>query len=294
MQTKTIALLGNPNCGKTTLFNALTGSNQKVANWPGVTVDKKTGKFNVENKEITVVDLPGTYSFENSFTNTSQDELIVRHYLLDNNDSIIVNVIDASNLQRCLYLTFQLLDLKRPMIIVLNMMDVAKLEGYEIYHALLQETLHCPVVAISASKNEGIQELKKVIAAYDPKLYLDHQPHKTLDPVITNIIETQLETVSEHSILNHMNGWLLIEAIKGDYISEKFTPADLAALETSRKEIAQLADGELDIALASSRYEAIDQLSKEVIKTVGIASSQLTYRIDRWALGRITGIPIFL
>lgn len=294
MQTKTIALLGNPNCGKTTLFNALTGSNQKVANWPGVTVDKKTGKFNVENKEITVVDLPGTYSFENSFTNTSQDELIVRHYLLDNNDSIIVNVIDASNLQRCLYLTFQLLDLKRPMIIVLNMMDVAKLEGYEIYHALLQETLHCPVVAISASKNEGIQELKKVIAAYDPKLYLDHQPHKTLDPVITNIIETQLETVSEHSILNQMNGWLLIEAIKGDYVSEKFTPADLAALETSRKEIAQLADGELDIALASSRYEAIDQLSKEVIKTVGIASSQLTYKIDRWALGRITGIPIFL
>ena len=104
MNAKTIALLGNPNCGKTTLFNALTGSNQKVANWPGVTVDKKTGNFSIENRDIHVVDLPGTYSFESSFQNTSQDELIVRHYLLDDNDSIIINVIDASNLQRSLYL----------------------------------------------------------------------------------------------------------------------------------------------------------------------------------------------
>lgn len=297
----TIALLGNPNCGKTTLFNALTGSNQKVANWPGVTVDKKTGKFTIENQVIEVVDLPGTYSFESSFNNTSQDELIVRHYLLDDHDSLIINVIDASNLQRSLYLTFQLLDLKRPMIIVLNMMDVAKMEGYEIYTALLQEKLHCPVVAVSASKKEGITELKKVIAAYDPKLYLDHLPYNTLNSEITGIIQQALSSLADRSILNQMNRWELLEAIKhienSDHVtvtSQVLTAADLTTLETMRTNIAILAEGELDIALASSRYESIDELAREVIHTTGIASSKLTHKIDQWALGRMTGIPIFL
>ncbi|OYQ85031.1 Fe(2+) transporter permease subunit FeoB [Wohlfahrtiimonas chitiniclastica] len=296
MSNKTIALLGNPNCGKTTLFNALTGSNQKVANWPGVTVDKKTGQFNIDHTIIDVVDLPGTYSFEGDLTNTSQDELVVRHYLLDpkNQESIIVNIIDASNLQRSLYLTFQLLDLRRPMIIVLNMMDVARLEGYEIFHALLQEKLHCPVVTISASKNEGIDELKKVIAAYDPDLYLDHLPYKTLNPTITNIIQTQLDSLSEQSILNQMSPWLVLESIKGDHKDPAFTAADTAALLETRKEIENLAEGEYDIAIASARYESIDELAKDVIKTVGIASTKLTYKIDKWALGRFTGLPIFL
>lgn len=298
MNAKTIALLGNPNCGKTTLFNALTGSNQKVANWPGVTVDKKTGKFSIENRDIHVVDLPGTYSFESSFQNTSQDELIVRHYLLDDNDSIIINVIDASNLQRSLYLTFQLLDLKRPMIIVLNMIDVAKMEGYEIYTALLQEKLHYPVVAVSASRKEGITELKKVIAAYDPKLYLDHLPYHTLSPQISEIIATELSSLSTQSILNQITQWELLETIKGDadnlpHLTE-LSAAENASIIAMRHNIAALAEGELDIALASSRFEAIDELAKEVIHTNGVASSQVTHRIDKWALGRITGIPIFL
>lgn len=296
MTTKTIALLGNPNCGKTTLFNALTGSNQKTANWPGVTVDKKTGKFSIESREIEVVDLPGTYSFEKSLHNTSQDELIVRHYLLKENESIIINVIDASNLQRSLYLTFQILDLKRPMIIVLNMMDVAKMEGYEIYTALLQEKLHCPVVAVSASRKEGILELKKVIAAYDPSLYLDHLPYNTLNPLITGIIDHQLKDLAPHSHLRQMTQWERLEIIKNEDNEQhtNLSPVEITALQTMRQEIGRLAEGELDIALASSRYEAIDELAREVIHTSGVASSQLTHKIDQWALGRVTGIPLFL
>lgn len=293
MKPRTIALLGNPNCGKTTLFNALTGSNQKTANWPGVTVDKKMGQFKVDGVQINVVDLPGTYSFEKSFTDTSQDELIVRHYIAENPDDIIINVIDASNLQRSLYLTFQLLDQKCPMIIVLNMMDVARREGFEIYTTLMQEKLHCPVIAVSASKKEGISELKEIIASYDASLYLDHLPYQTLGAGITNIIRDELKMLSADSPLKKMNHWLLLETIKGDE-TEALNHDDQMALTAIRVRIGEPADGEYDIAIASSRYEAIDTLAKDVIQTVGVASSKLTSKIDRFALGRWTGIPLFL
>lgn len=188
---------------------------------------------------------------------------------------IIINVIDASNLQRSLYLTFQLLDLKRPMIIVLNMMDVAKMEGYEIYTALLQEKLHCLIVAVSASRKEGILELKKVISAYDSNLYLNHLPYNTLNPKITGIIDHELRALANHSPLNQMTQWELLETIKNDandlQITD-FSAADKASLQTMRNKISAFSEEEFDIALASS---------------------QLTHKIDKWALGRITGIPLF-
>ncbi|WP_034856091.1 Fe(2+) transporter permease subunit FeoB [Ignatzschineria larvae DSM 13226] len=292
---KTIALLGNPNCGKTTLFNALTGHQQKVANWPGVTVDKKSGHFTVKGQSIEVIDLPGTYSFESSDNNTSQDELIVRNYLLNAPDTLIINVIDAANLQRSLYLTFQLLDLKQPMIIALNMMDVAKLEGIEIYLSLLQEKLHCPVIGLSARKNEGIEELKKMIAVYEPAPYLDHEEiFATQSPAVTQIINDGIAALPENSPIRSATPWQLLEAIKGEYQTIPLSEQDQFALQSMQQQIAQLADCELDIILASSRYEAIDQLAQSVIKTTGIASGKLTAKIDSWALGRFTGIPIFL
>lgn len=292
---KTIALLGNPNCGKTTLFNALTGHQQKVANWPGVTVDKKSGHFTVKGQSIEVIDLPGTYSFESSDNNTSQDELIVRNYLLNAPDTLIINVIDAANLQRSLYLTFQLLDLKQPMIIALNMMDVAKLEGIEIYLSLLQEKLHCPVIGLSARKNEGIEELKKMIAVYEPAPYLDHEEiFATQSPAVTQIINDGIAALPENSPIRSATPWQLLEAIKGEYQTIPLSEQDQSALQSMQQQIVQLADCELDIILASSRYEAIDQLAQSVIKTTGIASGKLTTKIDNWALGRFTGIPIFL
>ncbi|PWD80618.1 ferrous iron transporter B [Ignatzschineria ureiclastica] len=295
MMAKTIALLGNPNCGKTTLFNALTGHQQKVANWPGVTVDKKSGHFTVKGQSIEVIDLPGTYSFESSDNNTSQDELIVRNYLLNAPDTLIINVIDAANLQRSLYLTFQLLDLKQPMIIALNMMDVAKLEGIEIYLSLLQEKLHCPVIGLSARKNEGVEELKKMIAVYEPAPYLDHEEiFATQSPAVTQIINDGIAALPENSPIRSATPWQLLEAIKGEYQTIPLSEQDQSALQSMQQQIAQLADCELDIILASSRYEAIDQLAQSVIKTTGIASGKLTAKIDNWALGRFTGIPIFL
>lgn len=292
---RTIALLGNPNCGKTTLFNALTGSQQKVANWPGVTVDKKSGFFTINDQQIDVIDLPGTYSFENSEDDTSQDELVVRNYLLNAKETLIINVIDASNLQRSLYLTFQLLDLKQPMMIVLNMMDVAKLEGIEIYTSLLQEKLHCPVVAISARKNQGIEELKKMILAYEPGPYLDHEEtFQTQGPSVIDAIQKELNLLPSDSALKQLSPWLLLETIKGNYQDPRFLPQEKRTIETIRNNIEALSDCELDIILASSHYEAIDTLAKSVIKTSGVASGKLTYKIDEWALGRWSGIPIFL
>lgn len=292
---KTIALLGNPNCGKTTLFNALTGHQQKVANWPGVTVDKKSGHFTVKGQTIEVIDLPGTYSFESNDSNTSQDELIVRNYLLNAPDTLIINVIDAANLQRSLYLTFQLLDLKQPMIIALNMMDVAKLEGIEIYLSLLQEKLHCPVIGLSARKNEGVEELKKMIAVYESAPYLDHEEiFATQSPAVTQIINNGIVALPENSLIRTATPWQLLEAVKGEYQTIPLSEQDQSTLQSMQQQIAQLADCELDIILASSRYEAIDQLAQSVIKTTGIASGKLTAKIDNWALGRFTGIPLFL
>lgn len=284
---RTIALLGNPNCGKTTLFNALTGSQQKVANWPRVTVDKKSGFFTINDQQIDVIDLPGTYPFENSEDDTSQDELMVRNYLLNAKETLIINVIDASNLQRSLYLTFQLLDLKQPMMIVLNMMDVAKLEGIEIYTSLLQEKLHCPVVAISARKNQGIEELKKMILAYEPGPYLDHEEtFQTQGPSVIDAIQKELNPLPSDSALKQLSPWLLLETIKGNYQDPRFLPQEKRTIEAIRNNIEALSDCELDIILASSRYEAIDTLAKSVIKTSGVASGKLTYKIDEWALGR--------
>ena len=158
----TIAVVGNPNCGKTTLFNALTGSHQHVGNWPGVTVEKKVGRFVLENKEITLVDLPGIYSLQPS-TSASEDERVARNYILEDDAQLIINIVDASNLERNLYLTAQLIEMQIPMIVAVNMLDAAKGHSISIDLQKLSQKLDCPVVGLVASKEKGIDELKKEI-----------------------------------------------------------------------------------------------------------------------------------
>ena len=148
------ALAGNQNCGKTTLFNALTGSNQHVGNFPGVTVDQKSGEVR-EHKECTVVDLPGIYSLR-PYT---QEEIVTRDYILNQKPDGIINIVDATNIERNLYLTLQLLELRVPMVLALNMMDEVRANGGTIMVNQLEEMLGIPVVPISAAKNEGIDEL---------------------------------------------------------------------------------------------------------------------------------------
>jgi Fe2+ transport system protein B len=155
----TIALAGNPNSGKTTVFNNLTGTRQRVGNWPGVTVEKKEGSLSFQDYGIKVVDLPGVYSL----TAYSLDEVIARNFIIDGQPDVVVDIVDASNLERNLYLTVQLLEMKPKLIIGLNMLDVAESRGYKINIPELSSLLGSPVVPMIASQNKGTQELLQTI-----------------------------------------------------------------------------------------------------------------------------------
>ena len=152
--TNKIALVGNPNCGKTTLFNSLTGSNQFVGNWPGVTVEKKEGILK-DNPDTTIIDLPGIYSL----SPYTLEEVVARNYLLDERPDAIINIVDGTNLERSLYLTTQLLELNIPTILAINMLDILEKRGTKINLGKLSESFGCDVIEISALKNEGINEL---------------------------------------------------------------------------------------------------------------------------------------
>ena len=161
MKKLRVALAGNPNAGKSTIFNALTGSKQHVGNWPGKTVEKKEGKFKNGDYEIEMVDLPGTYSL----TAYSPEEVIARDYIINEKPDMVVTVVDAANLERNLYLTVQVLELGVPVVIALNMSDVADSRGLKIDQTMLSAGLESPIVRTTASKSEGMEQLVKTIIA---------------------------------------------------------------------------------------------------------------------------------
>ncbi len=162
-QSKTIALIGNPNCGKTTLFNTLTGARQRVGNWPGVTVERKSGDYKHADTEYQVIDLPGTYSIITDSSGDSIDEQIAQQFVQDKEADLIINVLDASSLERGLYLTSQLFDTGTPMIVALNMIDVAHSKGMHLDHQALADELGCPVVPLVASKGDGLISLMDTV-----------------------------------------------------------------------------------------------------------------------------------
>ncbi|UWU47736.1 small GTP-binding protein domain-containing protein [Limnospira platensis C1] len=176
-----IALVGNPNCGKTTLFNALTGSNQRVGNWPGVTVERKEGSYRYQNQAIKVIDLPGVYSLDVEDASTGLDEQVARDYLLSGEATLIINIVDASNLERNLYLTTQLLEMGLPIAIALNMIDIAQQRQITIDAQQLGDRLGCPVIPMSASSGRGVEQLREIVRdailmADRPKLKSPIQP----------------------------------------------------------------------------------------------------------------------
>ncbi|MDR2173809.1 MAG: Fe(2+) transporter permease subunit FeoB [Burkholderiales bacterium] len=300
LHERQIALIGNPNSGKTTLFNVLTGSRQRVGNWPGVTIERKTGAYLHNDKKIHVIDLPGTYAIESSAAGISQDELIARNFVLNEQGPLIVNIVDATNLQRNLYLTFQLLDLRRPMIVVLNMIDAVHNSGEVIDIARLQEQLGCPVIGVSASRSEGMEVLLQAIDTMMEQKTVPQPKVTTLGEEQEAVLAKMLEATPRESPLRTMTRRQILDTLLGNYLTESeaedgtLDEFSEQALTRGRQDLAGWCSGEIDIALASARYDVIDALSREVIQRPRQASKSTTATIDRWALGRVTGIPFFL
>lgn len=294
MSSFRIAVAGNPNCGKTTLFNALAGMRQKVGNWPGVTVDRKEGRYDHNGCTVTVVDLPGTYSLSTTAT-SGLDESIARDYVLSGEADLVVNIVDASNLERNLYLTTQLLEMRVPMVVVLNMMDSAHDKGIAIDKARLAAGLGVPVVPIIASRGEGIGELKDVIhkAARSCTISEAGVPYP---PIIRSAIDGFIEAVTDAARKNKVDPhWLAVKSLAGDtkalsLIDEKVK----ASLPGMLKEISREAGEDADILIADGRYGFANTLVRDAVTRKREVSGNWTDMIDRVVLNRALGIPVFL
>lgn len=289
----TVGVVGNPNCGKTTLFNALTGSRQHVGNWPGVTVEKKTGEYQFHGKRIAVVDLPGTYSLEADDDSVSLDEKVARDFVAARQADLIVNIIDASNIERNLYLTSQLIEMRVPMIIVLNMMDAVKKRGIKIDLAELSRQLSCPVVAVIAATGHGLNELRETInQACDnpaiPKLTVAY--HQTIETAVS-ALETELTAHQNHYDLR----WLALRLLENDTLAKQIAGPRLQAVaDDLRESIETQTDDDIDILAADARYGLVNQLVLASVCKLNEVSRHTTEKIDAMVLNRFLGIPVFL
>lgn len=319
----TVAIIGNPNSGKTTIFNGLTGGKQRIGNWPGVTVERKEGSFTPRGLErvlvepfaagashttgavaeaeaplaagqnsITVVDLPGIYSLSAS----SEDEAIARDYLLSGEPDLVINVVDASNIQRNLYLTLQLIELRIPVLVVLNMMDVAEENGLQIDVDHLSEHLQCPVVPTVGTKPSGVEKVKDAIA--------EASQHAKPSEIRISYPRAIEEAVSELSpslqnlsaLIGADSRWIALSLLDGDgWLRKRYAETTANSRETLsalvEKVEAELGD-EIDISLADARYGFIHGLSRHVTRTRPSKES-FTERVDKAVMNRLLALPIF-
>lgn len=284
--TKTVALIGNPNCGKTTIFNALTGAHQYVGNWPGVTVERKSGFFEYHGQKVEVVDLPGVYSLS-VISASSQDERIARDFLLYQKPDCVVNVLDAANLERNLYMTVQLFEMKLPVILVLNMMDAAAAAHVKVDVLALAHAFRSPVIPMVASRARGVNELKRQIA--ETSVQINENFTIPYPPEIESVLG---EMIPELQPLADKNGWsarwLAAHLLDGDS-DAKLTPTS----DFVQKYAARF-DEDTDTLIADARYGLINDLAKKVIKREDRLSRSLSEKLDKVALGKYTGIPLFL
>ncbi|MDL2059656.1 Fe(2+) transporter permease subunit FeoB [Mesosutterella sp. AGMB02718] len=289
MANHRICIVGNPNCGKTTLFNAMTGARQEVGNWPGVTVEKKSGFYRSGDQEIEIVDLPGIYSVTPSRA-TGEDERIARDYLVSGEAEAVVNIVDASNLERNLYLTTQLTEMRIPMIVVLNMMDIARAHKLAIDINALSEELGCPVLSVVASRGTGVEELKKSIDAMLEKQTVP--PLKLRYPSdIEGVIE-QLGSRLEKAGQKH-GRWNATQILEGAQPVEPLPPEVESDLASIRRPLEHYG-ADLDIEIANARYQFVSGVVSKVMRRKGEIGATITDRIDRIVLNRWLGIPIFL
>lgn len=290
----TIAVVGNPNCGKTTLFNALTGSTQKVGNWPGVTVEKKIGQFRHDGHTYDLVDLPGIYMI-GGYSAGSQDERVARDYILSGEPAVVVNILDAFNLERNLYLTCQLLEMRVPVVVALNMMDLAKRVGIEIDCAALSRVLDCPVVPLIASRSDGVDGLKKAIAeaAAAPRVP-DAQPvHADAVRAAVGILAPALEEAAAKAAIDAR--WAALRLLEGDSYVETMAAGKLdEALAVQIEAIEQECGDDPDIIIADGRYRFVGEVLAAGFHQPRKVSLALTRRIDKVVLNRFLGVPVFL
>ncbi|QIZ69216.1 Fe(2+) transporter permease subunit FeoB [Oxynema aestuarii] len=289
----TIATIGNPNCGKTTLFNALTGSNQITGNWPGVTVDRVEGTYNHDGQTVTIIDLPGVYSLDAEDQDTGLDERIARDYLLSGAVDLVANVIDASNLERNLYLTTQLIEMRLPVVVILNMVDVARERGFDIDLDRLCQHLGCPVVAVVASKSQGLSELR---AAIDRGLRDRPIPSTFVAyPAVVEDAIADLMPYLDNPARVVDPRWTALRLLEYDDIGvPTLQRRELdRVLAHWKRRVGDVLGDDLDIAIADARYTFIRHLSEQVVARSREVSLNLTQRIDRIVLDRWLGIPLF-
>jgi ferrous iron transport protein B len=295
-----VGFVGNPNCGKTTLFNAYTGANLKVANWPGVTVEKKEGAFKYHDHRFKLVDLPGIYSL----TSYTMEERLTREFILDSNVDVIINIVDASSLERNLYLTLQLIELGKPVILALNMMDIVEERGMEIDLHRLPEMLGIPVIPVSARKKTGLDILMHTVAHHKNK-HLDqnlehhhkkvsyhydnhkHRHHNEFTVVYSDEIEDKIDEVSEllHNKYGEINNlrWHAIKLMEMDEAVLAKYPVDL------KKVVKHSYEEEI----INQKYDFIEEIIEEVLVNKNSKAAS-TDKVDRILTHRYLGLPIFL
>ncbi len=294
MSDLTIGFIGNPNCGKTTLFNAYTGANLKVANWPGVTVEKVEGSIKRHGLDIHLVDLPGTYSL----TSYTMEETVSRNFILSDDVDVIINVVDAGALERSLYLTLQLLELGKPVVMALNMMDIVEKRGMEIDMHRLPEMLGIPVIPVSARKRKGLDTLIHAAihhkdAPIDPLIHEHkevskhrHDHHEEYTMVYSDDIEDKIDEIIDELDKKYSDTtnkrWIAIKELEDDQEIVKKYPLDLPFLKESHESV-----------IINQKYDFIEEVIDEVLLHKE-KTDEFTEKLDKVLTNKWSSIPVFL
>lgn len=290
MKQLTIGLIGNPNSGKTTLFNQLTGSRQRVGNWAGVTVERKEGHFKTDESQITLVDLPGTYSLTTISEQTSIDEQIACHYILSSEADLLLNVVDSSNLERSLYLTLQILELGVPCIVALNMLDISRDQNIEIDIDALSERLGCPVIPMVSTRGHGLTHLKSAIDRWQPNKHSS----LTTYPALVEEQAARLANLMPSTLPEQQSRWLALQMLEGDIYSRSRSGQAQSLLSDARQALEDHYHEDPGLIIADTRYQAIAGICDVVNNRSHAQPSKLTETLDKVVINRWLGLPIFL
>lgn len=294
-KTITVAVAGNPNSGKSTLINSIAGTRLHVGNWPGVTVEKKEALFEYEGISIELIDLPGTYSL----SPYTQEEIIARDYLVNEKPDMIINVVDATNLERNLYLTIQLLELGIPVIMALNIYDEAEKKGYKIDIKKIEDAFGIKVVPTVATKKKGIDELMKAVIniSNNPESYKPASINYGDDIESAALaIEIALMRTNPDLIKKYPAKWLSYKFMEGDEEVYKRVnlSGDVTFMNNAVSHLKRAHGSDIESIMADARYGVAAGLTKEVLSQPDIRKVELTEKIDKIALNRFLGIPVFL